>query len=74
MCYISPESVGMSTSIFVCLPTELLGLHHVDKSRLELKVAVDIYSSPVWMLSVVGAENSRIDLFAMTSNSKDKFR
>jgi KDO2-lipid IV(A) lauroyltransferase len=27
----------MSTSIFVYLSTELVGLHHVDKSRLELK-------------------------------------
>jgi len=25
------------------------------------------------MLSIVGAENSRIDLFAMASNSEDKF-
>jgi len=31
-------------------------------------------TGPVWMLSVVGAENSRNDLFAMTSNSEDKFR
>ena len=31
-------------------------------------------AGPVQMLSVVGAENSRIDLFAMTSNSEDKFR
>jgi len=29
---------------------------------------------PVRMLSVVGAENSQIDLFAMASNSVDKFR
>ena len=56
----------MSTSIFVCLPTELVGLHHVDKSRLELRVAVDLCTGPVRMLYVVGAENSRIDLFAMT--------
>ena len=34
----------MSTSIFVCLPTELVGLHNVDKSRLELKVAIDLCS------------------------------
>ena len=63
----------MSTSIFVCLPIELVGLHHVDKSRLELKVAIDL-CSPVQMLSIVGAENSRIDLFAMASNCEDKFR
>jgi len=31
-------------------------------------------AGPVRMLSVVGAENSRIDLFAMASNSVDKFR
>ena len=34
----------MSTSIFVCLPTELVGLHHVVKSRLDLKVAIDLCS------------------------------
>lgn len=34
----------MSTSIFVCLPKELIGLHHVDKSRLEFKVAIDLCS------------------------------
>ena len=34
----------MSTSIFVCLPTELVGLYHVDEPRLELKVMVDLYS------------------------------
>ena len=31
-------------------------------------------AGPVRMLSVEGAENSRIDLFAMASNSEDKFR
>jgi len=31
-------------SIFVCLPTELGGLYHVDEPRLELKVALDLYN------------------------------
>jgi hypothetical protein len=31
-------------------------------------------AGPVRMLSVVGAENSRIVLFAMAANSVDKFR
>jgi hypothetical protein len=30
----------MCTSIFMCLSTELAGLHHVDKSRLELESIV----------------------------------
>ena len=34
----------MSTSIFVRLSKELVGLHHVDEPRLELKVAVDLHS------------------------------
>ena len=34
----------MSTSIFVRLSTELVGLHHVDEPRLELKVVVDLRS------------------------------
>jgi len=51
----------MSTSIFVCLPTELVGLHHVDKSRLELKVAIDLRSKSSADVVRMGAENSRID-------------
>jgi hypothetical protein len=30
----------MSTSIFVCLSTELAGLYHVDEPRLELEAVV----------------------------------
>ena len=60
----------MRTHIFMCLSTKLAGLHHVDESWLELESIVsEIGVGPVWMLAVVGVENSRRVLLAMASNS-----
>jgi hypothetical protein len=50
--------------------TKLASLYHVDQCRLELKATV----GPVRMLSGVGAEYSRRDLFAITSNVGVKLR
>ena len=42
--------------------------------RLSSKLPSICAAGPVRMLSIVVAENSRIDLFAMASNTEDRFR
>jgi hypothetical protein len=47
----------MCTRIFMCLPTKLTGLHHVDESRLKLESIVS--NIDFWSSTDVGSGWSR---------------